>query len=102
MATSETLAGTTKAGPLAVLERILHEGFATGDDGIVDEVCSPDLVEHQFGLSGHGRTRSSSATWSGRADERAAPRRADSSGRPATRRSTSPSSSWRASSTVAS
>ena len=99
MATSETLAGTTKAGPLAVLERILHEGFATGDDGIVDEVCAPDLVEHQSGLAG---TRSSSATWSGRADERAAPRRADSSGRPATRRSTSPSSSWRASSTVAS
>jgi predicted ester cyclase len=54
MATSETMAGTTGVGPLAVLERILHEGFATGDDGIVDEVCAPDLVEHQFGLAGTG------------------------------------------------
>ncbi|WBQ02792.1 ester cyclase [Kribbella sp. CA-293567] len=36
------------------LERILHEGFATGNAAIVDEVCSPDLVEHQFGLAGQG------------------------------------------------
>lgn len=41
-------------GPLEVLERILHEGFATGNEAIVDEVCAPDLVEHQFGLAGHG------------------------------------------------
>ncbi|MET9275043.1 ester cyclase [Kribbella sp. NPDC003557] len=40
--------------PLAVLERILHEGFATGNAAIVDEVCAPDLIEHQFGLAGHG------------------------------------------------
>ncbi|HEY9336690.1 MULTISPECIES: ester cyclase [unclassified Kribbella] len=40
--------------PLAVLERILHEGFATGNAAIVDEVCAPDLIEHQFGLSGRG------------------------------------------------
>ena len=40
--------------PLAVLERILHEGFATGNDAIVDEVCAPDLIEHQFGLAGRG------------------------------------------------
>ncbi len=37
-----------------VLHRIFIEGFATGDDTIVDELCSPDLVEHQFGLSGSG------------------------------------------------
>ena len=38
-----------------VVERMLHEGFATGIADIVDELCSPDLVEHQFGLSGSGR-----------------------------------------------
>jgi hypothetical protein len=35
-----------------VLERIFDEGFATGNDAIVDEICSPDLVEHQFGTAG--------------------------------------------------
>jgi predicted ester cyclase len=34
------------------MQRIFGEGFATGDEAIVDEVCSPDLVEHQFGLAG--------------------------------------------------
>ncbi|SBS70445.1 ester cyclase [uncultured Microbacterium sp.] len=38
----------------SVLERMLHEGFATGDTDIVDELCHPDLIEHQFGLSGVG------------------------------------------------
>jgi predicted ester cyclase len=37
-----------------VIERIFAEGFATGGTDVVDEVCSPDLVEHQFGLSGTG------------------------------------------------
>ncbi|MBD7957758.1 ester cyclase [Microbacterium sp. Sa4CUA7] len=37
-----------------VLERMLHEGFATGNTDIVDELCSPHLVEHQFGLAGSG------------------------------------------------
>ena len=37
-----------------VLRRILFEGFATGNAEIVDELCSPDLVEHQFGLGGNG------------------------------------------------
>jgi predicted ester cyclase len=37
-----------------VLERIFDEGFATGNDAIVDEICSPGLVEHQFGLAGGG------------------------------------------------
>ena len=34
-----------------VVQRMLHEGFAAGNPDIVDELCSPDLVEHQFGLS---------------------------------------------------
>jgi predicted ester cyclase len=37
-----------------VMRRIFDEGFATGDPRIVDELCSPDLVEHQFGLAGAG------------------------------------------------
>ncbi len=37
-----------------VMQRIFDEGFAQGDDRVVDEVCSPDLVEHQFGLAGAG------------------------------------------------
>lgn len=37
-----------------VLRRIFDEGFATGDTAVVDELCSPDLVEHQFGLAGTG------------------------------------------------
>jgi predicted ester cyclase len=37
-----------------VLRRILDEGFATGDTSVVDELCSPDLLEHQFGLDGQG------------------------------------------------
>ncbi|MEV4261743.1 ester cyclase [Kribbella sp. NPDC049584] len=41
-------------GPREVLERMLHEGFATGNDAIVDELCAPDLIEHQFGLAGRG------------------------------------------------
>lgn len=39
---------------LAVLRRIFDEGFATGDTSVVDALCSPDLVEHQFGLAGSG------------------------------------------------
>ncbi len=42
----------TSAGQ--ALHRMFTEGFATGNDAIVDELCSPDLVEHQFGLSGRG------------------------------------------------
>ena len=42
-------------GALEVLRRMLDEGFATGDTSVVDELCSPDLVEHQFGLSGTGQ-----------------------------------------------
>ena len=38
----------------AVVERMLHEGFAAGNPDIVDELCAPDMIEHQFGLSGVG------------------------------------------------
>lgn len=37
-----------------VLRRMFAEGFATGRTDVVDELCSPDLVEHQFGLAGTG------------------------------------------------
>lgn len=37
-----------------LVHRILVDGFSTGDGSVVDEVCSPDLVEHQFGLAGRG------------------------------------------------
>ncbi len=40
--------------PYHVMSRIFQEGFATGDPSIVDEVCSADLVEHQFGLAAVG------------------------------------------------
>jgi predicted ester cyclase len=39
---------------LTVLRRIFDEGFATGDGAVLDEICAPDLVEHQFGLAGSG------------------------------------------------
>jgi predicted ester cyclase len=46
----------TQAEPTAlrVMERMLVEGFAGGRTDVVDELCAPDLVEHQFGLSGTG------------------------------------------------
>ena len=47
-------ADTAGSAALRVVERMLHEGFATGNQDIVDELCSPDLIEHQFGLSGTG------------------------------------------------
>jgi predicted ester cyclase len=43
---------STKAYEL--IRRIFDEGFAAGDPSVVDQVCSPDLVEHQFGLAGTG------------------------------------------------
>jgi predicted ester cyclase len=39
-----------------VVERMLHEGFEAGNGDIVDELCAPDMIEHQFGLSGVGPT----------------------------------------------
>ena len=45
---------TSRSEAYRVLERIFDEGFATGNDAIVDELCSPGLVEHQFGTAGQG------------------------------------------------
>ena len=47
---------TERAGSpaLRLVERMLDEGFAAGRLEVVDEVCSPDIVEHQFGMSGTG------------------------------------------------
>lgn len=39
---------------VAVLLRMMQDGFMRGDARIVDELCSPDLVENQFGLTGSG------------------------------------------------
>jgi hypothetical protein len=39
---------------LDIMERMLTEGFAAGRTEVVDELCSPDLLEHQFGLAGVG------------------------------------------------
>lgn len=44
----------TKTDALTVMRRIFDEGFATGDATVVDALCSPDLVTHQFGLAGSG------------------------------------------------
>ncbi|MGO4593817.1 ester cyclase [Leifsonia sp. 2TAF2] len=44
----------TESTALHIMERMLSEGFAHGRTEVVDELCSPDLVEHQFGLSGTG------------------------------------------------
>jgi predicted ester cyclase len=45
---------TATATASVVVERMLHEGFEAGNPDIVDELCSPDMIEHQFGLSGVG------------------------------------------------
>jgi predicted ester cyclase len=42
----------TRSPAYVVMQRMLDEGFATGSGSVVDELCSPDLVEHQFGLAG--------------------------------------------------
>jgi predicted ester cyclase len=52
--TTDAAPATSRSEAYRVLERIFDEGFATGNDSIVDEICSPDLVEHQFGLAGGG------------------------------------------------
>jgi predicted ester cyclase len=44
----------TRSTAYAVLQRIFDEGFAAGDASVTDELCSPDLVDHQFGTAGHG------------------------------------------------
>src|SRR5690242_3956418 len=54
MSVSRFSSGSDRSQAFAVMQRIFDEGFATGDPAVVDEVCSPDLVEHQFGTAGVG------------------------------------------------
>ena len=44
----------TRSTAYVVMQRIFEEGFATGDGSVADELCSPDLLDHQFGTAGHG------------------------------------------------
>jgi predicted ester cyclase len=43
-----------RSAAFVAMQRMFDEGFATGDTAVVDEVCSPELVEHQFGTAGVG------------------------------------------------
>ena len=46
---------TVQASPaLAVMRRIFDDGFAVGNADVVDELCAPGLIEHQFGMAGRG------------------------------------------------
>jgi predicted ester cyclase len=45
-------ATSTRSEAYLVLQRMLEEGFAAGNAAVADELCAPDLVEHQFGLAG--------------------------------------------------
>jgi predicted ester cyclase len=49
-----TTSSLTRSNALVVMQRMFDEGFATGNGAVVDELCSPDLVEHQFVLAGAG------------------------------------------------
>ena len=42
----------TRSAAYEVMRRMFDEGFSTGNEAVVDELCSPDLVEHQFRLAG--------------------------------------------------
>ena len=44
----------TRSAAYAVMQRIFGEGFATGNGSVADELCSPDLRDHQFGTAGRG------------------------------------------------
>jgi len=51
---SSTTGAREPSAAYRVLRRIFDEGFATGNDAIADEVCTPELVDHQFGTAGRG------------------------------------------------
>jgi predicted ester cyclase len=51
---TSTTKGREPSAAYRALQRIFDEGFATGNDAIADEVCTPDLVDHQFGTAGRG------------------------------------------------
>ena len=54
MSSTTTVGGKAPSTAFSVVHRIFAEGFATGETAVVDEVCAPDLVEHQFGMTGQG------------------------------------------------
>ena len=49
-----SLPGQDRSEAFTVLQRMLDEGFATGDASVVNQLCSPGLIDHQFGLAGTG------------------------------------------------
>ncbi len=44
----------TRTDHLTLVERLVMEGFARGDDSVVDDLVTPCFLEHQFGLEGSG------------------------------------------------
>src|ERR1700722_20235127 len=44
----------TRSTPYTVMQRIFDEGFAAGSDSVADDLCSPELLHHQFGTAGRG------------------------------------------------
>lgn len=50
---STTVPDSSATAARAVIQRML-EAFAAGDTTVVDQLCAPDLVEHQFGMAGTG------------------------------------------------
>ena len=53
-ASRASLPGQDRSEAFTVLQRMLDEGFATGDASVVNQLCSPGLIDHQFGLAGTG------------------------------------------------
>jgi predicted ester cyclase len=47
-------ASQARSTAYAVMQRIFEEGFAAGDGSVAAELCSPDMVDHQFGTAGRG------------------------------------------------
>jgi predicted ester cyclase len=45
---------TTHSAAYKVLQRMFDDGFAGGDGSVAAELCSPDLIDHQFGTAGRG------------------------------------------------
>ncbi len=44
----------TRSAAYEVMRRMFDEGFAAGNGSVADELCSPDLLDHQFGTAGQG------------------------------------------------
>ncbi|HEY2225878.1 ester cyclase [Actinomycetospora sp.] len=49
-----TASPTGRSDAYLLMQRMFDEGFATGNGAVVDELCSPELVDHQFGTAGVG------------------------------------------------